>query len=286
MRQATAVINRTLESVPVSNLFAFDPAVNEYLDAFIVEVGQNPENYQDIGRTLQHLFGTKFLGRCPNWKITELQKIALVDRIFKTLALDVIARSEPQDVFYRDALLHETRDGCFKCQICMDSMVTLDANGALDTSKMWFASLRKTEHWSNNPCGHAFCRSCIAQWAETAINGHKTSIRCPVPKCLYKLWDQDLAELVNKKILKRHQEHSNADYLAHLKKSIKKDAELKSWLQSHARPCPTCHVIVSRSDGCNVMVCVCGMRFCYQCGFKDCLCRTDPKYRPDIWKPR
>jgi len=47
----------------------------------------------------------------------------------------------------------------------------------------------------------------------------------------------------------------------------------KKWKQ-----CPSCRVMVERIDGCNHMVCVCGVEFCYRCGElfnEDDLCACD-----------
>jgi len=280
------VIDRIVKTLAIEELCTGEPQERIYRDALIAEVANNPDNFQNIDDTLMHLFGERFMKTFPAWNITELQKAAVVVRVLKTLPISELATCEPQSVFYVDALMHEAKFGSLRCPVCMEPMVAQEANGFINTSNMWFAPERKTEHWSKKPCGHGCCRSCISQWAETGINEYKGSIRCPVAGCSYRLWDQDLDMLVDKKMLKRYQEHANADYLKHLNRAIKKDAELRSWLKSHARPCPECHVIVSRSEGCNAMICVCGTHFCYACGFKKCRCNTDIKRRPDIWHPQ
>lgn len=178
--------------------------------------------------------------------------------------------------------LHE-KSAFFHCPICMDPFVSLADDGKLVTSNMWFPPLRKSTHWSNHPCGHAYCRSCMSKWTETAINDQRVRIKCPAEACPYSLYDQDVQELVSREVFERHKEHKNADYLKHLKESVQEDTALKAWLQTNARPCPACHVIVSRSEGCNHMTCVCGTRFCYQCGFQSCKCRAEEK--SDIWNP-
>merc|ERR1712151_362972 len=94
---------------------------------------------------------------------------------------------------------------------------------------------------------------------------------------------QDVQDLVSCELLGRHRERKNADYLQHLKESVQENTALKSWLKHNARPCPACHVIVSRSEGCDVMTCVCGTRFCYKCGFQQCKCSA--KEKGDIWNP-
>jgi hypothetical protein len=182
--------------------------------------------------------------------------------------------------------LVDSQSSCVACPICMDPLLSFHPSGAIDASRMWCAPARKNEHWSNHACGHTFCRSCMEQWAETEINDGKLRIKCPAECCSYSLWEQDLAELVSVRVLNRYREHKHADYLKHLQDISEKDDSLMRWLRQHARPCPSCHVIVSRSEGCNVMTCVCGCRFCYSCGCTPCQCGSEKsQQRQDIWRP-
>jgi len=286
--QKRIVVDKLLKTLPISDMATFELEDAFYLNALVPAISSHPDKFKSIDETLRHLFGKKFLCKFPDWPFTDVQKVAVVDRILKTLPISELPTCKPQEFHYRDALTYEASDGCMRCPVCMDPMVEQKADGSLDTSQLWFAQPRKTEHWSNNPCGHACCRSCMSQWAETIINDQKTSVKCPVPGCSYRLWNQDLGELVTKKVLKHHKEHERADHfevLAKLSKS-KRNADLKKWLRANARPCPECHVIVSRYEGCNVMTCVCGTKFCYACGFIACQCHTNKEFRPDIWKPQ
>lgn len=219
------------------------------------------------------------------FNMSQGQKKCIVDRILAEHTSSELLHSTSVQV-YLDGVFAAIRERSteFICPICMDPMVALTNNDSVDTSGMWFAPLRKTEHWSNYPCGHACCRSCMAQWAETEINDQKIRVKCPAEHCSYSLWDQDLRELVNEQVFERHTEHKNADHLKALRSAMKSSFALKSWLRTHARPCPDCHVIVSRSEGCNHMTCVCGARFCYACGFKRCKCNSTS--RRDIWNPQ
>lgn len=185
----------------------------------------------------------------------------------------------------RDAIQRMITAGSsiISCPICMFPLVSISDRGELDLSNMWCAALRKNEHWSNHACGHTFCRSCMERWAETAVNEHKVRIRCPAEHCSYSLWDQDLVQLLSRSMFIRYKEHKHADYLQNLRTIADKDDNLMRWLRQHARPCPECHVIVSRSEGCNTMTCVCGTRFCYACGCQPCQCGN--KSKDDIWKP-
>lgn len=221
------------------------------------------------------------------FKLTELQKQEVIDRILNACSHQELLAAGREDANYVNAVTSAVLDKSpiFHCPICMDPLVRSDGTDrSLDTSNMWFAPLRKTAHWSNHACGHACCRSCMKRWVEIAINDQKLRIKCPAECCSYSLWDQDVQDLVSRELFERHQEHKNANYLQHLKESVQESVTLKNWLKENARPCPTCHVIVSRSEGCNHMTCVCGTRFCYACGFQACKCST--KERDDIWNPQ
>lgn len=237
-------------------------------------------------------FYRKFAMLFPWRQLPELQKKDIVWKVVlqkSTTELSDLAKTLRVEDFkapvWQEALTSAMSSSeHFKCPICMDPLLSLSPRGYLSTSNMWFAPLHKNEHWSNEPCGHACCRECMRMWAETAINDQKASVRCPAPECSYKLFDRDLQTLVSPEAFQRHQEHQNADYLKHLKTALKSDPCLKNWLKGHARPCPDCHVIVSRSEGCDQMQCICGTNFCYACGFKSCKCGNAK--RRDIWKPK
>jgi hypothetical protein len=238
-----------------------------------------------------NLFSQKLLRLMPPWNFTKPQKAAIVDTVLSQHsfeALSAMAESLKLDSasdVWKCGLASTTRSSdLFTCSICMDALVDINEVGVMDSSRMWFAPFRQSEHWSSQPCGHAFCRTCVKTWAQTNINDHKTRIKCPAVGCSYHLWDQDLQALVDPEVFERYQEHKNADCLKHLKSELKSDVALRMWLKGHARPCPDCHVIVSRYEGCNSMQCVCGCSFCYACGCKSCQCKKEKKR--DIWKPR
>lgn len=232
-------------------------------------------------------FEQKLLVDVP-WSLTDLQKSAVVKEIMRKLAASDLSncRQNVTSSIWQDALASAMQTSeLFTCPICMDPLVEfVEHTRQPQMSNMWFARLQKNEHWSSQPCGHACCRTCMKMWAETAINDQKVNVRCPAPGCSYSLFDHDIKSLVSSDAFERLQEHKNADYLQHLRKALKEDMRLNSWLNSNARPCPDCHVIVSRYEGCDAMQCVCGTRFCYACGFKSCKCGKAK--RTDIWKPK
>ena len=38
------------------------------------------------------------------------------------------------------------------------------------------------------------------------------------------------------------------------------------YVAQESRPCPACNMAISKTEGCNKMVCRCGQYFCYICG--------------------
>ncbi|KAN0042070.1 hypothetical protein ACTFIV_004629 [Dictyostelium citrinum] len=45
-------------------------------------------------------------------------------------------------------------------------------------------------------------------------------------------------------------------------------AQTLKWILENTKPCPTCKIIIEKSDGCNSMDCVCGTNFCFGCGIR------------------
>merc|ERR1712187_141242 len=135
-------------------------------------------------RAYRGLCEAKLRGAIP-FRITDSQKQEIANRI-----LDGQLHT---DLF----VLLQDKSSKFHCPICMDPLASLTVDRRIDTSNVWFAPLRKTEHWSNHPCGHACCRSCMTKWTETAINDQKLRIKCPAENCPYSLYDQYVQDLVS-----------------------------------------------------------------------------------------
>eukprot|EP00937_MAST-01D_sp_MAST-1D-sp2_P003151 g3151.t1 len=131
-----------------------------------------------------------------------------------------------------------------------------------------------------------------------------------VVRCTNQLYPEDVSGLVSAECYERWSERRAADYRRRLEEVLGGDEKrgekrkrggegadggddngedggggdgddgLRKFVRENCRPCPACHVIVLRSEGCDAMVCTCGTRFCYRCGEeKDdssmCACRRN-----------
>lgn len=186
------------------------------------------------------------------------------------------------DRFIRDAIKAavSVSDPAFSCPICYEGLNPLDDD---PKNAPWRPLPKRAESWSKKPCDHFFCHDCARAWCETRIGEMQHHIRCPAEGCSYHLWKDDVKSLVSSEVYDTFQKNRNADYMGHLKATLNEaddGGSLKKWLRKHARPCPKCHVIVSRSNGCDDMHCVCGCKFCYRCGRKSCKCSVN---RKNIW---
>mmetsp|Transcript_6768 Transcript_6768/g.19163 ORF Transcript_6768/g.19163 Transcript_6768/m.19163 type:complete len:346 (-) Transcript_6768:1771-2808(-) len=85
-------------------------------------------------------------------------------------------------------------------------------------------------------CGIEFCGNCSNRWHEGAT--------CEEAEA-------QIFKAMHKQDRKRAQEE-----LKKTKKALKKEK---------SRKCPKCGAIVQKTEGCNVIQCICGSRFCYLC---------------------
>lgn len=170
-----------------------------------------------------------------------------------------------------------------ECPICLEPMVSENEIGVHQVRPSWSPAPFQIRDFKNDPCGHVCCRSCIKTWAESEINAGKTQIKCPVIGCSYKYFQQDLEHLVSSTSYERYKEYKNADHIGRLRNELSNDKGFCDILKKIAMPCPDCHVIVSKSQGCNHMACVCGAHFCFACGCTKCECGSGK--RSDPWNP-
>lgn len=130
------------------------------------------------------------------------------------------------------------------------------------------------------PCGHKYCKKCLATYARTAIQDVLT-VKCPDPKCEATL---DLNGLIGKKWIaeaKKEVKHNacpvtqcrgvikegqcdkcgvkicdSCGEIAHVGKECQPDIRASHQrLQQESRECPKCHVSIYKDGGCNHVKC-------------------------------
>jgi hypothetical protein len=136
------------------------------------------------------------------------------------------------------------------CAVCLESgvtLVTLDA------------------------CRHTACPSCWKQWIGQQTGQLRARLRCIDPTCSCRASVSDVRRLAP--------EHINA-YRRNLLLLMPATSGASTAtsgastathdLPASVRPCPACSVPVTRDTGCSSVQCICGQRFCFDCGLAQC----------------
>jgi len=109
-------------------------------------------------------------------------------------------------------------------------------------------------------CGFAFCSYCNASW-------HGAAMECPLKKMERRM--KDLMKNAPEPSQYAQHESFSREGLIRMYEDYKQQKASKWLMRQIAKPCPGCGVFISRSYGCNHMICTkCEQHFCFQCGEK------------------
>lgn len=118
------------------------------------------------------------------------------------------------------------------------------------------------EHYKKTiACTHFYCAGCLERWIESNVNSMSLQVRCPDPGCRFVLYPDDVKRLCSPELQERYVALSQANYRARLS-DIAADG-IGAWVAANCRLCPSCNLMVNRSEGCNSMRCICGTAFNY-----------------------
>ena len=124
-------------------------------------------------------------------------------------------------------------------------------------------------------CTETGCRSCLRKWIETE---EKTGVKVPsCPFCRDSLQKDigKVADLLGRSFKPRQCNYSNG---ASSDNNAFGNADdlTQQYLEESTRSCPACGCRISKTeDTCDLLECVCGYRFCYECGAPGAACSCD-----------
>lgn len=184
-------------------------------------------------------------------------------------------------VYDDDAVLHHlegdpevhpdagSRDG--ECSVCAETTRLFPAVLA-PIAEQWMHKAQCREP-------HLFCSECLTAWITSSLDEQTTHVMCPEPGCSAVILLDDVERLCGRKRAMQMHRLMKRDFTAR-DAEIQSDPELHRVLRQTAQQCPACKLWIERSDGCNHMLCSCGVAFCYACGegYSQCSCRDGNRF--------
>lgn len=128
-------------------------------------------------------------------------------------------------------------------------------------------------------CKHHSCRTCLVKWIQKEeASGQTKPPTCPF--CRSSICNKDV-QVVLGRPFKPRQPRAEASF-----DDDEMDDLTMQWLGEHTVPCRGCGSHIEKKDGCNLLECLCGFRFCYGCGAVggDCECNPDHWFEGDAEK--
>jgi hypothetical protein len=127
-------------------------------------------------------------------------------------------------------------------------------------------------------CGHAACQVCWTKWIEKQeLNGVETVPWCPF--CRVPISSDDIQSIMGRPFQPKNQQRHAAtagNETTNVDDILVMDELTRDWLAQHTRQCPNCQLHIEKRAGCNKMECLCGFRFCFQCGAPNATCMCNP----------
>jgi len=127
---------------------------------------------------------------------------------------------------------------CFDCPICYVNASTSTEGIVLTT------------------CQHQSCKPCLVKWIEKEETSGQEASTCPI--CRVNIDEDDVHRIIGRYFEPRKVEVEEAN-------SEEIDEFTLHWLNENTTLCQGCGSRIEKESGCNLIECLCGYRFCYQC---------------------
>jgi hypothetical protein len=138
------------------------------------------------------------------------------------------------------------------CPICCEEDLTASPTSAVVLSS----------------CLHGSCRMCLARWIDREeASGRTSGPTCPF--CRLAIGEEDVLKILDRPFQPREATAGETPI-------DEVDEFTLHWINENTVPCGMCGYRVEKSDGCDLIECLCGFRFCYRCGAADGRCRCNP----------
>ena len=160
------------------------------------------------------------------------------------------------------ALAFEQQQNDFECPICYTVTPTSSDAGVI----------LKT-------CQHQSCTSCLVRWIEKEETSGQEAPTCPV--CRVNIDENDVHRIMGRSFEPREVDLEEAN-------SEEIDEFTLHWLNENTTLCQGCGSRIEKESGCNLIECLCGYRFCYQCNAPGgrCECNAGHGFLGENWGTR
>mmetsp|Transcript_288 Transcript_288/g.609 ORF Transcript_288/g.609 Transcript_288/m.609 type:complete len:400 (-) Transcript_288:484-1683(-) len=127
-------------------------------------------------------------------------------------------------------------------------------------------------------CRHKSCNACLIKWIQKEeSSGQTMSPTCPF--CRSEISVEDTIKILGRPFVPR-EEYSDTNTNNSTSGEGEIDELSLQWLNENTMLCRGCGSHVEKADGCDVIDCLCGWRFCHGCGSPGgrCECECNPDY--------
>ena len=120
-------------------------------------------------------------------------------------------------------------------------------------------------------CRHRSCGACLVRWMESEESSGRSDTGPTCPFCRVAICEGDVTRILGRPF---HPRTGSAVHEATVDDVI--DELTLHWINQNTVPCAFCGFRIEKEDGCDLMECLCGYRFCYKCGAAGGVCNCNP----------